>query len=330
LKTIAFFSPRSGIGTTTLVYHLAHSLAQLGVNTLAVDLDPQATLTTIMMGEDRHDEWIRSNPKNNITGVMGVGNTSDTIQLLPAVERIDDKLCLIPADPKLATFEDLFATYWTNPRLLNSKNKLFHFFRRLIDDAGKETKAEVALLDLGPTISAINHTVLANVDAVILPASNDLLGVEAFSIAAKLIVTWRIEWKEFQKLHPRETKDLPIDLLIPSIGYVVLQHGTRGGRLAHQYEPYVNMLVRIYRDDCLQHSETEPNFTAWGDPNCLAIFQHKPSLHHMAMIAGKPMFDLKTADGLMGSEVSLMVDCRKEYKQLSQKILKKLGIAIPE
>ena len=39
---IAFFSAKRGVGTTSLVYHLAWMLADLGVNVLAVDLDPQA------------------------------------------------------------------------------------------------------------------------------------------------------------------------------------------------------------------------------------------------------------------------------------------------
>lgn len=44
------------MGKTTLVYHLGHVLARLGHRTLAVDLDPQANLTSMFLDEDRLEE----------------------------------------------------------------------------------------------------------------------------------------------------------------------------------------------------------------------------------------------------------------------------------
>jgi cellulose biosynthesis protein BcsQ len=36
---VAFFSVRGGVGTTSLVYHLAWMFADLGVKVMAVDMD---------------------------------------------------------------------------------------------------------------------------------------------------------------------------------------------------------------------------------------------------------------------------------------------------
>lgn len=41
-----------GVGKTSLVYHLAWMYAELGVNVVAADLDPQANLTTMFLDED--------------------------------------------------------------------------------------------------------------------------------------------------------------------------------------------------------------------------------------------------------------------------------------
>ncbi len=49
MKTIAFFNNKSGVGATTLVYNLAAMFADLGVRVVAVDLDPQASLTAISL-----------------------------------------------------------------------------------------------------------------------------------------------------------------------------------------------------------------------------------------------------------------------------------------
>ena len=53
MKTIAFFNNKGGVGTTSLVYHLAWMFADQGLPTLAVDFDPQANLTSMFLDEDR-------------------------------------------------------------------------------------------------------------------------------------------------------------------------------------------------------------------------------------------------------------------------------------
>ncbi len=52
MKTIAFFNNKGGVGKTTLVYHLACMIADRGETVLAVDLDPQANLTSMFLTED--------------------------------------------------------------------------------------------------------------------------------------------------------------------------------------------------------------------------------------------------------------------------------------
>ena len=53
MKTILFFNNKGGVGKTTLVYHFAYMLAELGYKTLAVDLDPQANLTSMFLTDDK-------------------------------------------------------------------------------------------------------------------------------------------------------------------------------------------------------------------------------------------------------------------------------------
>jgi cellulose biosynthesis protein BcsQ len=49
IPVIAFFSGKSGVGNTTLVYHMAWKLADMGFRVQAADLDPQASLTGVSM-----------------------------------------------------------------------------------------------------------------------------------------------------------------------------------------------------------------------------------------------------------------------------------------
>jgi chromosome partitioning protein len=52
MKTIAFFNNRGGVGKTTLVYHLAWMFAEMGLSVVAVVLDPQANLSSLVLDED--------------------------------------------------------------------------------------------------------------------------------------------------------------------------------------------------------------------------------------------------------------------------------------
>ena len=43
---VAFFNMSGGVGKTTLTMNISHLLGEQHVNTLAIDMDPQASLTT--------------------------------------------------------------------------------------------------------------------------------------------------------------------------------------------------------------------------------------------------------------------------------------------
>jgi chromosome partitioning protein len=58
VKTIAFFNNKGGVGKTTLVYHLAWMFNEMGIDVVAMDLDPQANLTSAFFDESRQlDLW---------------------------------------------------------------------------------------------------------------------------------------------------------------------------------------------------------------------------------------------------------------------------------
>ena len=51
MTTVAFFNNKGGVGKTSLVYHLAWMLRELGHQVIAADLDPQANLTGMFLDE---------------------------------------------------------------------------------------------------------------------------------------------------------------------------------------------------------------------------------------------------------------------------------------
>jgi chromosome partitioning protein len=56
VKKIVFFNNKGGVGKTTMVYHTAYMLSELGKKVLVADLDPQANLTSLFLTQERLEE----------------------------------------------------------------------------------------------------------------------------------------------------------------------------------------------------------------------------------------------------------------------------------
>ena len=52
IPVLTFFNNKGGVGKTSLVYHLSWMFSDLGMRILAVDLDPQANLSSAFLTED--------------------------------------------------------------------------------------------------------------------------------------------------------------------------------------------------------------------------------------------------------------------------------------
>ena len=113
MKTLAFFNNKGGVGKTSLVYHLSWMFAEMGVDVVAIDLDPQSNLTSSFLEDDQLIElWDAGPSSRTIRGLiqplldrLGDIGPSDPIE-------IDRRIGLIPGDLGLSLFEDRLAETW--------------------------------------------------------------------------------------------------------------------------------------------------------------------------------------------------------------------------
>ncbi len=157
MKTIAFFNNKGGVGKTSLVYHLAWLYADMGVNVVAADLDPQANLTSMFLDEDRLEElWPEESHTDTMLGFIepilkGIGDIAD-----PHVEEVGDNVGLIVGDLGLSVFEDKLSDAW--PRCHDGDEAAFRIisaFYRILHKATESREASLALIDVGPQPWAI-------------------------------------------------------------------------------------------------------------------------------------------------------------------------------
>jgi len=305
VPVIAFFSAKSGVGTTSIVYHLAWTFADLGVKVLAVDSDPQASLTTAFLGPGTRTVF------------------RDLIAEAPSSlgQVVDANLVLSPSDLMLATLEDEFAVHWQHA--LNGDQNAFRVLCepwRLVSGLAPLHEVRLILVDLGPNLTSINRAGLIAADYVVVPLAPDLASVLALDILGSTLRKWRGEWKD--RLAHGPSMPLPAGDIRP-LGYVVPQTGVA----MRAFEDWTNWIPMYYRKFILDEPLSS-GVSLVDDPNKLAILRPYPSLRAMAREARKPMFHLKPADGAIGAYLQSAEDARKDFEALARAIVSKANLPI--
>lgn len=308
------------------MYHLAWMFADRGVKTLAVDLDPQANLTSMFLSEERLEElWPDGEHPDTVYGAIrpilkGVGDIAE-----PHIEKITDKLGLIPGDLGLSRFEDKLSDAWPRCQLGDeSAFRTMTAFHRLVQH-GASQGVELVLIDVGPNLGAINRSALIASDQVCLPLAPDLFSLQGLKNLGPTVNEWREVWKELLKKAPADVP-MPKGKMQP-IGYIVMQHGILNSRPVKAYQRWLDKIPRTYRESVLTEVAVSKVPAVLDDPYKLALLKHYRSLMPMAMEANKPIFFLKSADGAIGAHQEAVSSCYGDFKILAAKIAANAGIA---
>ena len=327
--TIAFFNNKGGVGKTSLVYHLAWIYSELGISTVAVDIDPQANLSTMFLEEDRLEElWPDGDHPQGILGAVSpiLRDTGDVSE--PHVEPITSNLGVVVGDLGLSRFETRLSTAW--PACLDRDEAAFRIelaFHRTIIEVAELCDADVALIDVGPNLGAINRSVIIAADFVVFPLAPDLFSLQGLRNLGPTLQDWRNEWRDRLERRPDDPGlSLPPAEIGP-VGYIVMQHAVRVGRPVQAYQKWMRRIPGVYHDVVLDEAGETASSTE-DDRECLSTLKHYRSLMPMAREARKPMFHLRAADGALGGHIYAVQDCYRDFKALATSVAVRCGVAI--
>lgn len=330
MKTIAFFNNKGGVGKTTLLYHLAWMFSEMGVRTVAVDLDPQSNLTSMFLSEERLDElWEGPAASQSIVAAVsplleeGIGDVTN-----PHLEVVSRNLALVPGDLGLARMEDELSGQWSD--CLDGKPKAFRItvvFHRVVQLAVQQFQADLALIDVGPNLGALNRCAVIAADHVAVPLIPDLFSLQGLNNLGPTLKKWRGGWEKRLTEAPATISDLPQGRMQPA-GYVVLQHSVRQSRPVKAYLRWAERIPAEYRQ-AMELPSAPPSLSLEQDPNCLAQLKHYRSLMPLAMEAGKPIFHLKPADGAIGAHAAAVAECGNDFRRLARRLAESTGLALP-
>lgn len=311
MRTLAFFNLKGGVGTTTLVHHLAWMFHELGVRAVAIDLDPQASLTeAFLTAEELQDLWLGEPGPRTVLGALGPLLAGHGTPEEPVLWGGDDRPALLPGHLGLSRFEQVHAEAG------DVALQILTGVEQVAGRAGWKCGADLVLLDPGPGLGLWHRAAVLASDHVILPLGADLYSLQGLQIVGPLHAEWR---KSCGEVKPHQMQPL---------GYVLLERALQGNRPFKASPRWIERIPAIYHQKILGRPPGTP--PPEPDPHQLATFRYFPGLAFLAQEARKPMFLLKPADGAVGGLVEAVFDCYRDFKALALRIAADCGIPIPD
>ncbi len=265
--------------------------------------------------------WPDDGHRNTLHGAVAP-LFSGTGDIRPAhIEELDDGLGLLVGDLALSRIEDDLSTEW--PRCLEGRERAFRVttaFWRVIREAASRHSADLALIDVGPNLGAINRAALVAASHVVAPVVPDLFSVQGLKNLGPTLRQWRETWQQARPKAPPALGEMP-EGGMKTVGYVLMQHAERLGRPTKAYSKWEQKLPTEYYRSVLGESE---QITTDG-VHLIQRIKHYRSLMPMAMEARKPIFDLTSADGAIGAHQSNVQQCRQDFERLCREIARRVG-----
>lgn len=326
---LTFFNNKGGVGKTSLVLHLAWMLSEMGRRVVAIDLDPQANLTSAFLAEDALEAlWEPADgPASDRTIYQCLKPLTEMGDIAaPMTHAVHSGLHLVPGDLSLARLEGLLSQEWGNALGSAANARAFRVssgFWQVAQLAAAQHRADLVLADVGPSLGAINRAALIATDHVVVPLAADMYSLQGLCNLGPTLRDWRADWQQRVAGWKQPSFALPAGHMQP-LGYVLMQHIERLSRPVAAYKKWADRIPGTYAESVLQQplARVQP-----ADGNCLARLKHYRSLAPLAQEAHKPIFALTSADGAIGSHAAAVRDAYGDFKALAVAILERIAPA---
>ena len=242
----------------------------------------------------------------------------------PLLRRVSDRLYLLPGDLALSDFEDLLSKEWPGC-LASAPYRAFRAitsFWQVIRMGMEKAEADIVLVDVGPSLGAINRSALIATDFVVVPLGADLFSLQGLRNLGPALRRWRNEWTTRRNHWPAPEFELPEGDMRP-IGYLLQQHGVHLSRPVRAYDRWFRRMPAEYARSVL-NQPPEGELTPGNDPNIVATIKHFRSLIALSQESRKPIFSLTPADGAMGAHSVAANAAYVDFKQLAEELLRRM------
>lgn len=244
MKVISLFNHKGGVSKTTTTFNLGWMLAAQGHRTLIVDADPQCNLTALVLdynATEDIEEYYRNNPGCDIsTGLEPVmsGRLTGLVPGSPS-STSNPGLFLYCGNLGLSEIETQVSVALTTstaiPAIRNIPGSLGHLIRLTAD----ALNIEYVLIDMSPSVGAINQCLLMASDFFIVPTSPDFFCAQAIKSLSSIVPRWNREITPFRS----PDLDYSIPEQVPRfLGFISQRYRPRSGVPARSFQRWIEVI----------------------------------------------------------------------------------------
>ncbi|GHC91555.1 hypothetical protein GCM10007320_40670 [Pseudorhodoferax aquiterrae] len=224
MKIISIFNNKGGVGKTTLTFHLAHALAELGHKTLIVDMDPQCNVTILGLGETTlarvwHDEEdfiddfaaaygkmppadfekLMKSPRSIHFLLKPTENGLSDLTTFSPPFALASNLHLIPGRLTMHMYEDVISRRWSDvyqgdPLAVRTMTKA----RDIAVNYAKMYGYEFVIMDTSPSLGALNKLLISTADGFMIPCMPDMFSLYGIKNIGNALTAWK---KQFDTIY---------------------------------------------------------------------------------------------------------------------------------
>jgi cellulose biosynthesis protein BcsQ len=231
-------------------------LARKEKRVLLVDCDPQCNLTGMVLGLEDLDssDSIQGTkdgrPLNIKEGLAPAFESRPTLMQPVACINIprNDNLFLLPGHIGLAEYEVTLGIAQELSGSLVTLRNLPGSLRYLIDITASEYKIDIVIVDMSPSLGAVNQNLLSISDYFIIPMHPDYFSTMAVNSLANVFPKWKA-WGEAAR-HNLMLKEAeyPFPSSRPKfLGYVVQKYRPRSSAPSRAFQKWIDQLETAVR-----------------------------------------------------------------------------------
>lgn len=244
MKLISLFNHKGGVSKTTTAFNLGWVLAEKGHKTLIVDGDPQCNLTGLVLDYNSVEDiekFYAANPGCDLsTGLQPVmsGKMSGLNPGNPATTA-NDNLFLYCGNLALSEIETQVSVALTTSGAIPAIKNLPGSIGKLLRITGEAHNFEYIIVDMSPSVGALNQCLLMSSDYFIVPTSPDFFCVQAIRSLSSVVPRWNKAVASF--------RDDEVDYRLPNkppkfIGFISQRYRPRSGAPAKSFQRWIDII----------------------------------------------------------------------------------------
>lgn len=346
MKIISVFNNKGGVGKTTLTYHIAQSMSEMGFRVLMIDADPQCNLTIYSLpqeyiqnlwGEEEQFidsgfdaakqkipveefERISRKPRSLHYILQPTQEGTGDHQELPPPVTLRDGLDIIPGRLTLHLYEEKVASRWNDlyrgePLAIRTISRI----RTLAEQYNDIYKYDYIIIDTSPSLGSLNKVIISTVDGFFIPALPDLFSLYGIKNIGKSLAAWKEEFDVVYQLISTEKRHVFPEKFVRFLGYTIYNarkytYGNKKWNLAQAHLNYAEKIPSTIKDNITQSIRDNIPDDVLSEPiGGVSVMHSHNTFPSMAQYYNLPMWMVPDSQKIEEDHVNTLRGAKGKY-----------------